>query len=97
MRRPAKRAPSLREKARPKIQRVMKAKARKATRRKMLMRPTTPLTTPERSLPVSPEPPEEEVVSLSLEDGAGAGPVVEGKAPPMPSVVAKPETGTSSA
>ena len=27
---------------------------------------TTPLTTPERSLPVSPEPPEEEVVSLSL-------------------------------
>ena len=58
---------------------------------------TTPLTTPERSLPVSPEPPEEEVVSLSLEDGAGAGPVVEGKAPPMPTVVAKPETGTSSA
>ena len=57
---------------------------------------TTPLTTPERSLPVSPEPPEEEVVSLSLEDGAGAGPVVEGKAPP-PTVVAKPETGTSSA
>ena len=43
---------------------------------------TTPSTTPERSLPVSPEPPEEEVASLSLGDGAGAGPVVESKTPP---------------
>lgn len=56
---------------------------------------TTPLTTPERSLPVSPEPPEEEVVSLSLEDRAAAGPVVESKAPPT--VVATPETVASSA
>ena len=56
---------------------------------------TTPLTTPERSLPVSPEPPEEEVVSLSLEDRAAAGPVVESKAPPT--VVATPETVASCA